>query len=97
MILECAEWITNQGLPDGDIMYEITDASTGEPLAVLDLAWPNGSQQGLSQPVALLLDEGEDTEQAANNAGFRYFTSIDAFRHYVEHEILALHDDLAAD
>ena len=40
--------------------------------AILDLAWPQGLQEGYSEPAVLLLDEGEDTEQAANRAGYRY-------------------------
>jgi hypothetical protein len=97
LILECAEWVTMQGLPDGEIMYELTDPDTGEPLAVFDLAWPYGLQEGLSQPVVLLLNEVEETEQVANEAGYRYFTSVDAFREYVLREILATPEDLAAD
>ena len=97
LILECAEWIASQGLPDGEIMYELTDGATGLPLAVFDLAWPNGLQEGLSQPVALLLNEGDDVEQVANQAGYRYFTNVDAFREYVTREILAVHEPYAAD
>ena len=70
--------------------FELTDAESGQQLAVLDLAWPDGLQVGLSQPVALLLDEGKETEEAANRAGYRYFTDVDAFRGYVLKEILAL-------
>jgi hypothetical protein len=78
-------------------MYELTDSISGEPLAIFDLAWPTGLQEGLSQPVALLLNEGETIEQAANKAGYRYFTSVDALQAYVEREILAVPLDVAAD
>ena len=57
---QCNAWVVKHGLPEGELMYELTDPSTGDPLAVLDLAWPNGLQEGLSQPVALLLDEGPE-------------------------------------
>jgi hypothetical protein len=97
LILDCAEWVSQHGLPDGEIMFELTDASTNEPVAVFDLAWPTGLQEGLSQPVALLLNESEDVEQVANQAGYRYFTNADLFREYVLREILAIHEDLAAD
>ena len=56
---------------------------------MLDLAWPDGLQEGLSQPVALLIDEGQETEEAANRAGYRYFTDAESFRAYVRKEILA--------
>lgn len=95
LIFDCAEWVEAQGLPSGEIMLELTDPETGAVLAVLDLAWPNGLQEGLSQPVALLIDEGEETENVANQHGFRYFTDAESFRSYVEREILA--QSIAAD
>ena len=83
------EWVVEQGLPEGEFLYELADPETGEALAVLDIAWPQGLQEGYSQPVALLIDEGPETEEAANEAGYRYFTDADAFRAYVRREILA--------
>lgn len=89
-IVRCNEWVMSRGLPEGELFHEALHPETGEPLAILDLAWPRGLQEGLSQPVALLIDEGAATLHAANAAGFRYFTSVDAFQRYVEQEILAL-------
>jgi len=83
-------WIVNQGLPPGEYQYELTDPTTGEPLANLDLAWPNGLQEGFSQPVTLLMDEGKETIDAANRAGYRVFTNPDYFRDYVLRDILAM-------
>ena len=54
---------------------------------LLDLAWPDGLQQGYSKPVALLLNEGPETYAAANAHGFRYFTSEEAFKEYVVREV----------
>jgi hypothetical protein len=89
--------VVSQGLPEGEIVYELVDHESGTLLAVFDLAWPDGLQEGLSQPVALLLDEGDDTIMAANRAGYRYFTSVDDFKAYVRQEILAEHAEEAAD
>jgi hypothetical protein len=83
-------WVVEQGLPAGGYPDELLDPRSGEPLAVLDLAWPNGVQEGYSQAVALLLDEAREVEEIANRAGYLYFTNIDAFHDYVRHEILAL-------
>ena len=83
-------WVTDQGLPEGEMYYELSDEDTGEPLTILDLAWPEGLQLGLSEPVALLLDEGEETEEAANRAGYRFFTNEGEFKEYVQREILAM-------
>jgi hypothetical protein len=87
-LLDVVEWVTRHGLPDGELMYELADPETGEALAILDLAWPNGLQEGLSQAVALLIDEPADTLEAANSAGYRYFTDTDTFQAYVKEEIL---------
>jgi hypothetical protein len=75
-------WAVAQGLPAGEFMLELTDAETGEPPAVLDLAWPNGLHEGPSRPVAVLIEQGEETEEGANDAGYRYFTEAEAFRAY---------------
>ena len=84
------EWMREQGLPEGHLQHELAHPDTGAPLAILDLAWPNGLQEGYSQPVALLLGEGQETLQVANDHGFRHFTSAEAFRRYAETEVLAL-------
>ena len=54
-----------------------------------DLAWPNGIQEELSQSVEVLLNESNETLAIASQAGYRFFTVIEAFRRYVESEILA--------
>jgi hypothetical protein len=95
MLVDCNDWVVSHGLPDGELMYELVDDATGQPLAYLDLAWPNGLQEGLSQPVALLIDEGDDTEDRANAAGFRYFNSVSSFKQYVRKEILSLDSEAA--
>jgi len=56
---------------------------------VFDLSWPNGIQEELSQPVAVLLNECNETLAIASQAGYRFFTSIEEFRRYIEGEILA--------
>jgi len=89
LILDVSEWVCAQGLPEGCILYEITSAETNKPLALLDLAWPRGLQEGFSEPVALLINEGAETLVAANQAGFRCFTDTNAFKRYVESEVLA--------
>jgi len=90
VLVETNIWVSDQGLPEGEFMYELTDESTGEPLAVFDLAWPEGMQELLSKPVALLLDEPPETLEAANAAGYLFFTDVAEFRRYVERDVLAL-------
>ena len=44
------DWVEVQGLPRGQMSFDCTDPDTGEQRAVFDLAWPDGVQEGLSQP-----------------------------------------------
>lgn len=90
---KCNEWVQKQGLPQGELMYELADSITGEAIAVFDLAWPNGLQEGKSQPVTLLIDENKEVEEAANRFGYRYFTDAETFKQYVRLEVLAMADD----
>lgn len=71
-------------------MYEVVDPVSNQPAAVFDLAWPNGLQQGLSDPVAVIPNEGHDLLRIANDRRYRAFTSIEDFRRYVENEVLAI-------
>lgn len=82
------EWMDEHGLPQGVISYDFADADTGQQRAIFDLAWPNGIQAELSQPVALLLNEGSEVLAIASQAGFRCFVSADELRRYVRAEIL---------
>ena len=92
LLIDCNDWVVQQGLPEGELGYDLTNED-GQAIAILDLAWPSGLQEGLSQSVALLIDEGKDTEEAANCQGYRYFTNVDTFRKYVETEVLALSEN----
>lgn len=84
----CAEWVTERGLAEGILGYELVEPGSGQLLAVLDLAWPEGLQAERSEPVALLLDEPETVVALASRAGFRCFTSVADFQEYVRKEIL---------
>lgn len=83
------DWMEAQGLPRGVQSFDFADSVSGEQKAVFDLAWPDGIQEELSQPVAVLLNEGAETVGIASKAGFRCFTTAQDFRDYVEKDILA--------
>ena len=84
------DWIKKQGLSRGQISFDLSDETTGTQLAVLDLAWPDGLQPGLSAPVAVLLNEPAEVISMASAAGYRCFTEAAAFRAYVNAEILVV-------
>lgn len=56
---------------------------------MFDLAWPAGLQEELSDPVAVLLNEGAEVIALASRAGYQCFTSVDAFKRYVQKDILS--------
>ena len=88
VLLDNNIWVVDQGLPEGEFGYELVDEAAGKLLATLDLAWPDGLQQGYSQPVALLINEDAKLESLVNHMGYRTFTSPDGFRAYVLSDIL---------
>jgi hypothetical protein len=90
------DWVQAQGLPRGVLPFDFADPVSGEQQAVFDLAWPDGIQEELSQPVAVLLNEGEETVSIASRAGFRCFTTPHDFKEYIEKEILAGEGQTAA-
>ena len=81
-------WTTALGLQAGQIGYDLGDVASDDQAIVLDLAWPDGVQEGQSAPVAVLLDGPTESVIVANRVGFRCFTDVGAFKRYVEEEIL---------
>ena len=85
-IAEVAHWMEEQGLSSGQRNYMVFDNDTE---VILDLAWPNGVQVGLSKPLALLLNESEEVCASANRCGFTYLTDVQGFKDYVKANYLA--------
>lgn len=94
-LLDANIWVIDQGLPEGEMSYELCDAITGDAIAILDLAWPDGLQEGYSQPVALMIDESKEVRESASKAGYRYYTDLDSFKDYVVGQILAVQQEAA--
>lgn len=90
LLLRCMDWMEEKGLPIGELEHELVNEETKEAIAVLDLAWPLGIQEGRSQPVALLIDEVDLTIQIAQLHGYRCFVQFEHFRDYVQEEILGV-------
>ena len=82
------DWVEEQGLPRGQISFELSNETTGTQRAILDLAWPDGLQPGLTAPVAVLLNEPPEVLEIASAAGYRCYTATNDFRTYVNVEIL---------
>lgn len=81
-IEQAREWMREQGLPEGLVLYELADG-TGTPVAILDVAWPEGVQPGLTEPVTLLLEEAPEVLAVASAAGYRCLRSFSQLKKYV--------------
>ena len=87
-------FVAGHGLSKGELGYEIL-GDGGEWIATLDLAWPNGLEDGLSEKVAVLIDEDNSVRIAANTKDFhRIFTDPEEFKHYVLRSILQISEEI---
>ena len=88
-LMELLLWIEGKGwsnLPIPELNYEINDPATGENLAIVELAWPNGLQVGYSKPLALTLEDNPEIRIILNQADYIFFNSIDTLKDYLEHQ-----------
>lgn len=82
-IEEFASWLESNGLNPGTVNHELLDEE-GNITAIIDLAWPNGIQNGLSEPIALLLNETADTQAIVSKSGYRYYTDTEELKGYIK-------------
>ena len=80
-------WLAERGLSEGIENYPLLDENENVQ-TIIDLAWPDGLQGGLSEPVALLLNETQETQATVSKYGYRYFTSSEDLKDYIESAIL---------
>lgn len=89
-------WVKKQGLATGVELLELADPDSGEAVAVLDLAWPNGLREGLGPKVAFIADGDSTVMAVANRLGYRCFASQVGFKRFVGREILSAEELQAA-
>ena len=82
-IEDMSAWMMEHGLNEGTSNFELLDEN-GNVAAIIDLAWPQGIQSGLSEPIALLLNETAEIQATVSKFGYRYYTSIDELQQYIE-------------
>lgn len=87
-IEELSLWMENHGLQPGTSNHALLD-DNGNIVAIIDLAWPQGIQNGLSEPIALLLNETADTQAIVSRYGYRYYTDVTEFKEYIETNYLS--------
>ena len=80
-------WAIARGFPKPELNFEVSDLNTGEVLIIVDAAWPKGLQEEYSPPIALCLEADEQKIAILNQAGYRFFISIEALRRYLKEQI----------
>ncbi len=74
-LIEILELAQSLSVVPPELHFEVTDDESGELLVIADLAWPDGIQQGRTQPVALLLEPDAEMESRLGELGYRFFVS----------------------
>ena len=87
------DWIRSHRLDEPELDYEIYDEERGEAIAIVDLAWPYGIQEGYGQPLALVIERGRLLEDRLNELGFIHFRTIDGLQGYLRRYILEASND----
>jgi len=82
-ILDVGQWMRDKGLPEGLANFELIDEK-GNVLMIIDIAWPQGIQSELSEPLALLKNESDSNYGIVNRYGYKYFTNLEEFKSYIE-------------
>lgn len=80
-ILELSYWMEEKGFPGGEINYELKINDNDS--IIIDLAWPDGIQRNLTEPVAIMLDEEKNNKNIVNLNKYRVFDDIKLFKDYV--------------
>jgi hypothetical protein len=83
VVTELLTWIRARAIPEPNVDQEIADPETQELIIVGDLVWPNGVQEGLSDPVVFEFEAEDAAVSRLAALGFRVFTTPDAFKRYL--------------
>lgn len=81
-IEELVSWLKNEGFAPGIKDYSAVIGYAGT-LIIIDVAWPDGLQEGFTEPVALMINEEPGDIYRVNAVGYRVFTRADDLKNYV--------------
>lgn len=82
VIEELVSWLKNEGFAPGIKDYSAVIGYAGTPI-IIDVAWPDGLQEGFTEPVALMINEEPGDIYRVNAVGYRVFTRADDLKDYV--------------
>lgn len=75
------DWLSGNGFAAGVADFGV---NAGPKTEIVDLAWPDGLQVGIGDPVALMVDATADARSFVQKAGYRVFESAKALRAFAE-------------
>ena len=81
-ITSLVTWLVSEGFNGGIRGYGGVSGHGGQPI-IIDVAWPDGLQEGFSEAVALMVDEDPADVYKVQGAGYRVFTSAKDMKGYV--------------
>lgn len=87
---------SERGIAEPELHHEIVNDSSGELLALADLAWPDGVLPGRTQKVAFLLEADSEMEARLGELGYQFFVSKEALIRYLDHLLGLVPEELAA-
>lgn len=82
VIEELVSWLKNEGFAPGIKDYSAVIGYAGTPI-IIDVVWPDGLQEGFTEPVALMINEEPGDIYRVNAVGYRVFTRADDLKNYV--------------
>ena len=85
-LLELSYWMEENGLSGGEINYELQ--LNDKESIIIDFAWPDGIQNNLSEPVAIMIDEENTNISRVNLQKYRVFEDIESFKNYIKSNYL---------
>tara|TARA_B100001123_G_C15292154_1_gene1017839 strand:+ start:229 stop:2163 length:1935 start_codon:yes stop_codon:yes gene_type:complete len=83
LLIDLNEFAIEYGFPSGIFDFELSNEE-GDFIALIDLAWSSGLQLGLSTPIALMLNEDQETINKVLDNGYKVISSQDSFYNYLE-------------
>jgi hypothetical protein len=83
-VAELSIWATDHGFGAPVFELEIVDPEDQELIVVGDAVWPNGVQEGLTEPVCLELDASPEAITRLSEIGYRCFTEVEPLKAWAE-------------
>ena len=83
-VADLSVWATDHGFGAPVFELEIVDPEGQELIVVGDAVWPNGVQEGLTEPVCLELDASAEVITRLSEIGYRCFTEVAPLKAWAE-------------